>query len=160
MILILLVYRDWLKATLALYPLSTLWAFQRGVLASQEVEAVSWGTPAILGLSMAMAIFWAVLLVRTLRTPSGRTRIARSLQAQATLFALNVLTVIVARLWPSYPYPFALDPRTIVLFTVPYALLHGLPYLLFTALTCLPAISALLKDTVRRQPPSRPVPSG
>jgi hypothetical protein len=160
MILILLVYRDWLKASLALYPLSTLWAFQRGVLASQEVTVVGWAIPGILSLSLAMAVVWALLLVWTLRTPSGQARISRSLQSQAIILTLNVLTVVTARLWPSYPYPYAFDPRYFVLLTVPYALLHGLPYLLFTTLTSLPAISALLNDYLHRQPPSRPVLSG
>ena len=40
--------------------------------------------------------------------------------------------------------------------TLPYALINGLPYLLFALLTSLPAIVELARMRAERRPPSRP----
>jgi hypothetical protein len=85
---------------------------------------------------------------------------ARALESQGILFLLNTLTIAAARLWPTYPSPYAFTPKLFVLGTLPYALYHGLPYLLFSVLTALPAISALVQTQTQRRPPSRPVWSG
>jgi hypothetical protein len=100
------------------------------------------------------------LLVRLLRTQSGRKRIVAALEHQGILFLLNILVVIVARLWPTHPSPYPFSLQYFVLATLPYSLYHGLPYLMFTVLTSLPAISALVQSQTRRGPPSRPVLSG
>jgi hypothetical protein len=104
-----------------------------------------------------MAAAWTGLLVRLLRTPSGRRRIVSALEHQGIIFALNTFTVVAARLWPTnaFPYPFSL--QYFVFATLPYGVFNGLPYLLFTVLTSLPAILALLQTQTRRGPPSRPV---
>ena len=167
-ILLLVSRRDWLEATLAIYPLPTAWAFRRAVLVSNEVRNVGWSATALSMLSLGMALVWAVLLVRTLRTPSsskghsdgapsGIARVGKVLEGQVIVFLLNGLTIVVARLWPTYPQPYPFTWRHFLIFTLPYALYKGLPFLLFFALTSLPAVLALVQKRVRRQPPSRPV---
>lgn len=159
-ILLLLRHRDWLEATLALFPLSTVWAFQRTVLASREVQTAGWSDQTVSALVLGIAVVWSGLLARTLRTPSGQTRLSRMLGTLGVVFLLNIVTVGAARLWPTnlFPYPFTLS--YFVTFTVPYTLFHGTPYLIFAALTALPAISAVARTRASRQPPSRPVWSG
>jgi hypothetical protein len=159
-ILLLVLRRDWLEATLAIYPLPTAWAFRHVVLASNEVRSVGWSPWAVSLLSLGMTIVWAGLLARTLRTPPGVTRIARALEGQAIVLTLNGLTVVVARLWPTYPSPYPYTLQYFAFITLPYALFHGLPYLLFFMLTSLPAALSLLQARARRQPPSRPVMGG
>jgi hypothetical protein len=159
-VLLLVRNRNWLEATLALYPLPTIWAFHRTALVSRELYFVGWGTAVTTGLGLGMAAAWTGLLVRLLRTPSGRRRIARALEGQGLIFVLNTLTVVVARLWPTYPAPYSFSWRYLLLVTLPYGLYHGLPYLLFTVLTALPAISTLVRPSGRRGPPSRPAWSG
>ena len=159
-VLLLVRNRNWLEATLALYPLPTVWAFQRTVLVSPELRLVGWGPAVTTLLGLWMAALWKGLLIRLLRTPSGRRRIARALEHQGLIFLLNALTVVVARLWPSYPAPYPFSWSYLFLVTLPYGLYHGLPYLLFGVLTALPAISALMQPPGRRGPPSRPVLSG
>jgi len=156
-ILLLVSRRDWLEATLAIYPLPTAWAFHHVVLASNEVRNVGWGMAILSLLSLGMSFVWAVLLVRTLRTPYGKARIGRVLGGQVIIFLLNGFTVVVARLWPTYPYPYPFTLRHFLFFTLPYAFFSGLPFLLFFALTSMPAILALLQMRARRRPPSRPV---
>ena len=156
-ILLLVTRRDWLEATLAIYPLPTAWAFRHAVLASNEVGDVGWSAAALSLLSLGMAVIWAALLLRTLRTPSGVARMGRVLEGQAIVFLLNGLTITVARLWPTYPYPYPFTWRHFLIFTLPYAFYKGLPFLLFFALTSLPAVLAFMQARVRRQPPSRPV---
>ncbi len=108
-----------------------------------------------------MAIVWAALLVRTMRTPFGLARIVRVLQGQVVIFVLNGLVVVAARLWPTHPYPYPFNLRYLVSITLPYALFHGLPYLAFFVLTSLPAALSLLQMRTRRQrPPSRPALGG
>jgi len=156
-ILLLVTRRDWLEATLAIYPLPTAWAFRHAVLASSEVRSVGWSVTTLSWLSLGMAAVWAVLLVRLLRTPSGIARIGRVLEGQAIVFLLNGMTIVVARMWPTYPHPYPFTWRHFLVFTLPYAIYKGLPFLLFFALTSLPAVLALLQARVRRRPPSRPV---
>jgi hypothetical protein len=156
-ILLLVSRRDWLEATLAIYPLPTAWAFHRVALASNEVQHVGWGATVLGLLGLGMALVWAALLARTLRTPSGTARIGRVLEGQVVVFLLNGLTVVVARLWPTYPDPYPFTWRHFLFFTLPYALFNGLPFLLFFALTSLPAVLALVQARARRRPPSRPV---
>jgi hypothetical protein len=159
-VLLLLRNRNWLEATLALYPLPTFWAF-RTALASIEVRNAGWSTTAMLALSVSMALAWISLLARTLRTPSGRARIVRALGSQGALFLLNTLTVAAARFWPTYPSPYPFTLQYLLLVTLPYATFHALPYVLFMMLTSLPALTALIRDRMQhRQPPSRPVWSG
>lgn len=158
LVLLLCVYRrNWLEATLSLYLLPTAWAFYHTVLASAEVRRVGWSTGGIWILGLGMAAVWVMLLVRILRTPSGRARILRALESQAILFLLNTLLIAAARLWPTYPSPYPFTLRYFVLITLPYGLYQALPYFLFTVITSLPAIMALLQAQTRRQPPSRPV---
>ena len=159
-VLLLVRNRNWLEATLALYPLPTVWAFYRTVLVSRDVLSAGWSTTAFALVGLGMAVAWSALLTRTLRTPSGRPRIANALEHQAIIFCLNTLTVVVARLWPTnaFPYPYTVD--YFFQGTVPYALYHGLPYLLFTLLTSLPAITALVRSYTQQHPPSRPLVSG
>jgi hypothetical protein len=159
-VLLLVRNRNWLEATLTLYPLPTVWAFHRTVLASREVQLAGWSAMAIVLLGLGMAATWMGLLVRLLRTPSGRRRVVSALEHQGIIFVLNTFTVVAARLWPTnaFPYPFSL--RYFVFATLPYAVFNGLPYLLFTVLTSLPAILALLQTQTRRGPPSRPLFSG
>ena len=156
-ILLLVSRRDWLEATLAIYPLPTAWAFRCVVLASGEVRNVGWSATTTSLLSLTMGLVWAALLVRTLRTPSGTARIGRVLEGQVVIFLLNGLTVVVARLWPTYPYPYPFTWRYFLFVTLPYAFFSGLPFLLFFALTSLPAVLALVQTRTRRRPPSRPV---
>ena len=160
-LLLLVSRRDWLEATLAIYPLPTAWAFQRVVLASNEVGNVGWSSTALSLLGLGMALAWAVLLARTLRTPYGKARIAKVLEGQAIIFLLNGLTVVVARLWPTYPYPYPFTWRYLLFVTLPYATFSSLPFLLLFILTSLPAILALVQRVstsrhTRRRPPSRP----
>jgi len=160
-LLLLVSRRDWLEATLAIYPLPTAWAFQRVVLASNEVGNVGWSSTVLSLLGLGMALAWAVLLARTLRTPYGKARIAKALEGQAIVFLLNGLTVVVARLWPTYPYPYPFTWRYFAFVTLPYATFSSLPFLLLFILTSLPAILALVQrmSTSRRagrRPPSRP----
>ena len=159
-ILLLVSRRDWLEATLAIYPLPTAWAFHRVVLTTGELRDVGWSPAALSLLGLGMALVWAALLVRTLRTPSGVDRIWRVLEGQALIFLLNGLTVVVARLWPTYPYPYPFTARHFFFFTLPYAFFNGLPFLLFFALTSLPGVLALVQARARRRPPSRPVLGG
>ena len=159
-ILLLVRNRNWLEATLALYPLPTVWAFQRTVLISREVQAVPWNPAAVSTLALGMTVVWTVLLARTLRTPSGQRRIARALESQGSVFLLNTLTVATARLWPTYPSPYPFTVNYFFLATLPYAVFHGLQYVLFTVLTALPAILALAQTYAQRRPPSRPIWSG
>jgi hypothetical protein len=156
LILLLITRRDWLEATLAIYPLLTAWAFFRVVLTSFEVRHVGWSAAAFHLLGLGMALVWVALLARTLRTPSGTARIVRVLEGQVTIFLLNGLVVTVARLWPTYPYPYPFTWRYFLSVTVPYAIYHGLPFLLFFVLTSLPAILALVQRIrARRPPPTR-----
>jgi hypothetical protein len=160
-LLLLVSRRDWLEATLAIYPLPTAWAFRCVVLASNEVGNVGWSATALGLLGLGMALAWAVLLARTLRTPYGKARIARVLEGQAIVFLLNGLTVVVARLWPTYPYPYPFTWRYFLFVTLPYATFSSLPFLLLFVLTSLPAILALVQRVstsrrTRRRPPSRP----
>jgi hypothetical protein len=159
-VLLMVRNRNWLEATLALYPLPTVWAFFRTVLIARDVVNAGWSTTAFTLIGLGMAVTWAVLLTRTLRTPSGRPRIASALEHQGIIFVLNTMTIVVARLWPTnlFPYPYTTD--YFFRGTVPYALYNGLPYLLFTLLTALPAIAALVHSYTQRQPPSRSVFSG
>jgi len=159
-ILLLVIRRDWLEATLAIYPLSTAWAFCHVVLVSNEARTVGWSALTLSLLSLGMAVVWAGLLTRTLRTPPGTTRIGRALEGQAIIFLLNGLIVVVARLWPTYPYPYPFTVRHFAFVTLPYALFNGLPYLLFFLLTLLPATLSLVQARARRRPPSRPVMGG
>lgn len=159
-ILLLVSRRDWLEATLAIYPLPTAWAFHRVVLASDEVWAVGWGTTALNLLGLGMALVWVALLMRTLRTPSKMARIGRVLEGQVVIFLLNGLTVVVARLWPTHPHPYPFTLHHFLFATLPYAVFSGLPFLLFFVLTSLPAILALVQSRAHRRPPSRPVRGG
>jgi hypothetical protein len=159
-VLLLVRNRNWLEGTLALYPLPTVWAFHRTVLVSREVQVVGWSTTATTLLGLGMAAVWVGLLVRLLRTPSGRRRITTALEHQGLIFLFNTLTVVVARLWPTHPSPYLFSLEYFVVATLPYSLFSGLPYLLFTVLTSLPAILALVQSQTRRGPPSRPVLSG
>lgn len=156
-VLLLVRNRNWLEGTLALYPLPTLWAFHRTVLAETELQLVGWSTTAVAALSVGVAALWAVLLARTLRTPSGQRRIARALASLGIASVLNVLTVVAARLWPTYPYAYPYTVGYFALVTIPYALYRGLPYLLYTVLAAVPAVLALLRARARGRPPSRPV---
>ncbi len=156
LILLLVLRRDWLEATLAIYPLPTAWAFFRVVLTSFEVRHVGWGTPALSLLGFGMTLVWVALLARTLYTPSGMARIARALEGQAIIVLLNGLIVTAARLWPTYPYAYPFTWHYFLTVTIPYAVYHGLPFLLFFMLTALPAILAWLgRIRARRQPPTR-----
>jgi hypothetical protein len=159
-VLLLVRNRNWLEATLTLYPLPTVWAFHRTVLVSREVGLAGWSETAIALFGLGMAAAWMGLLVRLLRTPSGRRRIVSALEHQGIIFVLNTFTVVAARLWPTNasPYPFSL--QYFVFATLPYSVFSGLPYLLFTVLTSLPAILALIQAQTRRRPPSRPAFSG
>jgi hypothetical protein len=148
--------RNWLEGTLALYPLPTVWSFYRSVLPSPQVQAVSWPQSTLSLLSVATTAVWVCLLARTLRTPSGRARVARALGAQVVVFALNTLLVVAARLWPTHPAPYPYTVEFFVGATLPYGLINGLPYLLFALLTSLPAIVELARKGVERRPPSRP----
>jgi len=159
-ILLLVSRRDWLEATLAVYPLPTAWAFHHVVLASNEVQDIGWGTTALGLLSLGMALVWAALVVRTLRTPSGTPRIWRVLEGQLAIFLLNGLTVVVARLWPTHPHPYRFNWRHFLFSTLPYAAFNGMSFLLFFVLTALPAILAMVQARTRQQPPSRPVLGG
>lgn len=100
------------------------------------------------------------LPARALRTPSKTARIGKVLQKQLPIFLLNTLTIVAARLWPTYPYPYPYTWSYFLLTTVPYAIFNGLPFLLFSVMTCLPALAALAQTVFRRQPPSRPLASG
>ena len=154
-ILLLVRHRNWMEATLALYPLPTAWAFHRTVLVSHDVGLAGWSATGVRVLGLAMAAVWAGLLIRALRTPAGPPRIARVLEALGIVFLLNTMTVAAGRLWPTNlsPYPFTLS--YLIFVTVPYALFNGLPYLLFAVLTALPAILAWAKARTLRRPPSR-----
>jgi hypothetical protein len=151
-ILLLVSRRDWLEATLAIYPLPTAWAFHRLVLASDEVRSVGWSAAALGLLGLGMAVSWALLLIRTLRTPSGTARIWKVLEGQAVVFLLNGLTAIVARLWPTHPYPYPFTWRYFLSVTVPCVTFKGLPFVLFFVLTSLPAVLALVQTRARRRP--------
>lgn len=154
LVLLLCVYRrHWLEATLSLYLLPTVWAFYHTVLASAEVQRVGWSVGGLRILSWGMAAAWILLLVRILRTPSGRARILRALESQGLLFLANTLLVAAARLWPTYPFPYPYTWQYFFVVTLPYGLYHGLPYFMFTVITSLPAISALLQAQTRRPPP-------
>jgi hypothetical protein len=159
-ILLLVSQRDWLEATLALYPLPTAWAFHRLVLTSSELRHVGWSTTALNLLSLGVALAWTALLARTLRTPSKAARIARVLEGQTVIFLLNAAIVVVARLCSAFPYPYPYTWRHFLTVTVPYAVFNGLPFLLFFMLTSLPAILALAQARTRRRPPSRPALTG
>ena len=122
---------------------------------------MNWSATAVSGLLLGMVIVWCVLLVRMLRVPPGVGRAVRVLEGQGIIVALNGLVVVAARLWPTYPYPYAFSVRYFLSVTVPYAMFHGLPFLLFFFLTMLPAILALAQARARRQrPPSRPALGG
>jgi hypothetical protein len=159
-ILVLVSRRDWLEATLAVYPLPTAWAFHRVILTSVEVRSVGWSPAVLSGLGVGAAVVWAGLLVRTLRTPSGATRIARVLEGQIVILLLHILTIVAARLWPTYPVPYPFTLRYFLLVTLPYALFKGMPLLLFFVLTSLPGILALAKARARSRPPSQPATGG
>lgn len=159
-ILLLVSRRDWLEATLAIYPLPTAWTLHRLVLTSVEVQNVDWDAAALSLLGLGMALAWAVLLMRTLRTPSNAGRIVRVLEGQVVIFLLNGLVVAAARLWPTYPYAYPFTWRYFLFATLPYAVYKGLPFFLFLVLTSLPAILALVQTRARRRPPSRPVLGG
>lgn len=156
LILLLVIRRDWLEATLAIYPLPTAWAFFRVVLTSFEVRHVGWNTATLSLLGLGMTLVWAALLARTLRTPSGTARISRVLEGQVAIFLLNGLVVAAARLWPTYPYPYPFTWRYFLFTTLPYAIYHGLPFLLFFVLTSLPAILALAQRVRARHRPPTP----
>jgi hypothetical protein len=95
-----------------------------------------------------------------LRTPPGTARIIRALESQGPIVLLNLLIVVVARIWPTHPspYPFTLDH--FVRITLPYSLFRGPPFLLFSLLTTLPALLALTQAQARRPPPSHRAWSG
>jgi hypothetical protein len=156
-IMVLVTRRDWLEATLATYPLPTVWAFQRVVLVSSIMRDVGWSQMTHRLLSLIMVAVWTALLIRTLRTPSKLPRIKRVLQGQVIIFLFNGLTLVVARLWPTHPFPYSFTLRNFLLGSLPFSILNGLPFLLFFVLTSLPAIFALVQIRTRRRPPSRPV---
>ncbi|MBN1955890.1 MAG: hypothetical protein JW900_12695 [Anaerolineae bacterium] len=151
-ILMLVSRRDWLEATLAIYPLPTAWAFYRAILTSGEIRNVGWSaaTLGLLGLSAAMV--WAALLTWTLRSPPGQRRIARVLQGQGLILLLHGLAVIAARLWPTHPVPYPFTWQHLIHYTLPYAVIYGLPFLLLFVLSSLPAILALIQVRSRRPP--------
>jgi hypothetical protein len=152
--------RGWLETTLALYPLSTAWAFQRVISTATEVRLMGWQTLPLNPLGLAMVCTWAVFLARTLRVPSKRARISRVLQSQAAILMINGLTIVAARLWPTYPYPYPYTLSYFLLTTLPYAIFHSLPFMIFFVMTSLPALIALTQPFLQRQPPSRPLVSG
>jgi hypothetical protein len=161
LILLLIRQRDWLEATLAIYPLPTAWAFRYVVLTSHEVQTVAWSPPTIVALGLGIASMWTILLTRTLRTPSGIARTSKALQGQAIILIANVLAIACARLWPTYPYPYPFSISHLVFLTVPYGIYASLPFLLFMLLTSLPALLSLFRARARQQqPPSRRVWSG
>jgi hypothetical protein len=161
LILLLIRRRDWLEATLAIYPLPTAWAFHHLVLVSNEVQTVAWSATTLAILELGIAAIWAALLIRTLRTPPGISRISRALQGQVIILAGSVLVIVAARLWPTYPFPYPFSLRHFIFLTVPYGIYSGLPFLLFMLLTSLPALLSLTRARARRQqPPSRQVWSG
>jgi hypothetical protein len=161
LILLLIRQRDWLEATLAIYPLPTAWAFHNVVLVSNEVQTVGWNPMTIALLGLSMSGIWMALLVRTLRTPPGLPRISRALQGQIAIFCASVLVIIAARLWPTYPFPYPFSLSHFVFLTIPYGIYSGLPFLLFMILTSLPALLSLIQARARQQqPPSRRVWSG
>ena len=116
-------------------PVATVWAFRHLVLLSAEVRNVNWSATAVSGLLLAMAIVWCVLLFRMLRVPPGVGRAVRVLEGQGIIVALNGLVIVAARLWPTYPFPYAFSVSYFLSVTVPYAMFHGLPFLLFLSLT-------------------------
>ena len=160
LVLLLTSRRGWLEATLAVYPLSTAWAFQNITLNAPEVRIVGWHALPLSLPTLVMTCAWVTLLVRTLRTPSKTARIGKVLQGQLAIFFLNTLTIVAARLWPTYPYRYPYTWSYFILATVPYAIYHGLPFLLFFVMTSLPALAELAETIFRRQPPSRPLVSG
>ncbi|MBN1580976.1 MAG: hypothetical protein JXA89_09765 [Anaerolineae bacterium] len=161
LILLLIRQRDWLEATLAIYPLPTAWAFHHVVLVSNEVQNVAWSPTTIAILGLGIASIWAALLIRTLRTPPGLVRISKALQGQGIIFGINALIIVAARLWPTYPFPYPFSLQHFVFLTIPYGIYSGLPFLLFMLLTSLPALLSLIKARARQQkPPSREVWNG
>jgi hypothetical protein len=160
-ILLLVSRRDWLEATLAIYPLPTAWAFHRMVLISSEIRYVDWSATTLSLLSLVTALVWAALLMRTLRTSSTMARIRKVLEGQVAVFLFNALTVVAARLWPTHPAPYPYTLRYFLFPTLPYAIYNGMPFLLFFVLTSLPAVLALVQQVrARRRPPSRPALGG
>ncbi|MFL7794027.1 MAG: hypothetical protein AB8I69_17930 [Anaerolineae bacterium] len=151
--------RGWLEATLSIYPLPTAWAFQRVVLSALEIRVMGWDTLPLNPIGLVAVFAWMVLLARTLRTPSKMARIGKALQGQVAIFLLNALAIVAARLWPTYPYPYPYTLRYFFLTTLPYAIYHSLPFLLFFVLTSMPALVALAQTLIRRRPPSRPLTS-
>lgn len=161
LILLLTRRRDWLEATLAVYPLPTAWALHHIVLVSYEVQNVAWNPTALTLLGFGVAGIWIGLLIRTLRTPPGTTRIAKALQGQVIVLAANALVIVAARMWPTYPFPYPFSLRHLIFLTIPYGIYTGLPFLLFMLLTSLPALMSLIQARARRQqPPSRQAWSG
>jgi hypothetical protein len=152
--------RGWLEATLAIYPLPTAWALQRVVLNTFEIRAMGWNTLRLNPFGLVAVFAWIALLARTLRTPSKMARIGKVLQGQVAIFLLNGLVIVSARLWPTYPYPYPYTLRYFLLTTMPYAIYHSLPFLLFFVMTSMPALVALAQMLIRRRPPSRPLASG
>ena len=151
--------RGWLEATLAIYPLPTAWAFQRVVLSALEIRVMGWNAIPLNPLGLVAVFAWIVLLARTLRTPSKMSRIGTVLQGQMAIFLLNGLAIVAARLWPTYPYPYPYTLRYFFFTTLPYAIYHSLPFLLFFVLTSMPALVALAQTLIRHRPPSRPLTS-
>jgi hypothetical protein len=160
LVLLLTSRRGWLEATLAVYPLSTAWAFQNITLSAPEVRVMGWHVLPLSLSTLVMTFPWIALLARTLRTPSKTARIGKVLQGQSAIFLLNTLTVVAARLWPTYPYQYPYTWSYFLLTTIPYAIYHGLPFLLFFVMTSLPALAALAQTVFRHRPPSRPLISG
>jgi hypothetical protein len=160
-VLLALVFRrDWLEATLAIYPLPTFCALQYLVLPSREIRAAGWSGSSLTVLGVSMSLAWAALLVYILRSAPGRARIIRAIKGQGITVLLNALTILAARLWPTHPFPYPFTSNHFVRVTLPYTLFHGPPLLLFSLVTILPALLALMQSQARQRPPSRPVRSG
>jgi hypothetical protein len=156
-LLALVLRRDWLEATLFIYPLPTFCAFQYLVLPAREIYAAGWSNSTLVGLGSIMSLVWAALLIHVLRSMPGIARIIRAIKGQGITVLLNGLVILAARLWPTHPVPYPFTPGHFVRVTLPYSLVYGPPLLLFSLLTTLPALLALIQSQARQRPPSRPV---
>jgi hypothetical protein len=146
-LILIVLQRDWLRATLVALPLPTFWAFDRLVMSHWfvEISNIPDVRPALL---LIFSLFWAACLVALVRTrPGGRQTLA-ALAVLALSQMPHAVVWIVARL--QFPLPESLD--YILNYSVPYVLVNGGKYVLFLSLAAIPAGAELVRHIIRRLP--------
>lgn len=146
-LILMVLPRGWLRATLVALPLPTFWAFDRLVMSHWFVTAsgVARSSPMLLAV---FSLFWAGCLVALVRTrPGGRQALA-ALAALALSQAPHAVVWAVARL--QFPLPESLD--YILNYSLPYVLVNGGKYILFLSLAAIPAGAELVRHIIHRLP--------